>query len=136
MRFDDPDLSDDELLYRRVWNKPDFAKVLEDGTVIPTSAVFLDNHTNEVSVSVSSMTTREEVLEGFPDFGLLSIEVRVPRTLDHIVAKTPEVLDPAHRVICPPSGHTKGQRKTAARTMSQQATWIVMPITKKGDSAG
>lgn len=127
-RTDDTDLDDDELLYRRIWDKPDWinAKAVADGTLKPSAVAFLDRH-NEVSVSVASMTTVEKVLEGFPAFGLVSIKVGVPRSLDHIVAITPEEEDPAHRVICPSPDYSKGKRKEAARRMADAVNWIVPP---------
>jgi len=127
-RIDDPTLSDDERLYRRIWNKPEWInlKAQKDGVVKPSSVAFLDPN-NEVSVSVASMTTEEEMLANYPEFGLVSILAGTPRALDHIVATTPEVDDVAHRVVCPPTVLGSSGRKKAARKMADAVEWCVFP---------
>lgn len=130
-RTDDPTVSDDEPLYRRVWDKPNAIKVLPDGTFRPTSAVFTDNtDAQEVSVFVSSLTTSDKVLENFPNHGLVTIKASVPRAEHQIVAKTPEDSNIAHRVICPDEGfeHT---RKSAAKVMARNAAWVLLPASKR-----
>ena len=127
-RSDDHNLTDEALLLRRIWDKPDiWFTNNEEGEPKLSSVAFLDGRTNEVSVNVAAETTEEKVLEGYPDFGLVSVEAGVPRSADHIVAITPEVDDSSHRVICPPPNSTKGQRKTAARIMAGAARWLLYP---------
>lgn len=131
-RTDDFSLSNDELLYRRIWDKPDWInlKALANGELKPSAVAFLDAQ-NEVSVQVASMTTPEDVLDGFSEFGLVSIKAGVPRELDHIVAITPEEPDPSHRAICPPADYTKGKRKEAARRMADKINWVVLPASRR-----
>ena len=131
-RSDDIDIADTELLLRRICDIPQWINS-KDGQIKPSSAAFLDNYTNEVSVSVSSLTTQEKTLEGYPNFGLVSIEAGMPRSHNHIVAKTPEVSDTSHRVICPPSDLGKGGRKSVARLMANASKWILYPRTHRGE---
>jgi hypothetical protein len=126
-RFDDESIVDSEILWRRIVNTPIWAQKLEDGTIRLSSAAFLDGYTNEVSVNVASLTTQEEVMEKYSDMGLVSIEAGVPRSVGHIVAATPEIEDPTHRVICPPPGISKGKRKSLAKEVAEKAKWILYP---------
>jgi hypothetical protein len=127
-RFDDNTIRDEAILWRRILNNPIWVKKAEDGNVKPSSAAFLDNHTNEVSVNVASLTNQNAVLENYPEMGLVSIEAGLPRSLNHIVAITPEDLDdPSHRVICPPEEAGSKKRKSAARTMAEMSKWIIYP---------
>ena len=117
LRFDDENIKDEDLLWRRILNIPQWIKKLEDGRVKPSSAAFLDDYTNEVSVNVATLTTQEEIMENYPDVGIVSITAGFPRSLGHTVAATPEVEDISHRVICPPSDISKSKRKTLARKL-------------------
>lgn len=128
-RVDDDSIADEELLLRRICDIPQWIKPAEDGEIKPSSAAFLDNHTNEVSVNVASLTTQEEVMKNYPNMGLVSIEAGVPRSIEHIVAPTPEVDDPSHRVICPPPETSKSRRKTLAKIMAENSKWILHPRT-------
>lgn len=131
-RSDDLSTADEALLLRRIWDKPDvwFTRN-EEGQPRLSSVAFLDGRTDEVSVNVAADTTEKQVLNGYPDFGLVSIEAGIPRSVDHIVALTPEVNDPSHRVICPQPNSTKGQRKTAARVMAKYAKWLYYPASHR-----
>ncbi len=126
-RSDDETIKDEEFLWRRILNIPEWIKKLEDGKIKPSSAAFLDDYTNEVSVNVASLTTQETIMEKYPDVGIVSITAGLPRSLGHIIAPTPEVEDVSHRVICPPSGISKNKRKTLARKMAEQAKWLLYP---------
>lgn len=90
-RSDDQNLTDEALLLRRIWDKPDiWFTNNEEGQPKLSSVAFLDGRTDEVSVNVATKTTKEKVLDGYPDFGLVSVEAGVPRSVSHIVATTPE----------------------------------------------
>ncbi len=43
-RVDDESIADDELLWRRICDIPQWIKELEDGEIKPSSAAFLDNY--------------------------------------------------------------------------------------------
>ncbi len=128
-RIDDPDLKDEDLLWRRIPDNQQSIsrKGLADGEVRPSSAAFIDNYTGEPSVFVVSLKTQESVLEGYPDMGLVTIEAKVPRNLQYIIGLTPEVEDPAHRVIVPGPTHPGNSRKSDARLMAKAAKWIILP---------
>jgi hypothetical protein len=126
-RIDDETIRDEDLLWRRIPNKPDFIKKLEDGKIKPSSAAFRDGNTNEVSVHLASLANQDVISEQFPEVGLVSITAGLPRSLGHIVAATPEVDDVSHRVICPPSDISKTKRKTLARKIAEEAEWLFYP---------
>lgn len=129
-RIDDVSLGDDELLWRRIIDRPnEWFTIADDGTLVASSAAFKDS-TNEVSVNVASQTTVKDVLGSYEDQGLVSITVELPRSLGHIVAKTLEPDDPddpSHRVICPPSAIKNKQRMRDARLMARSSIWIIYP---------
>jgi hypothetical protein len=124
-RTDDPAISDSDILWRRIW--PQWLVSSEVGGFRPSSAAFLDGHTNEVSVNIARMTTQEKVLKNLPEQSLAAISAGVPRSLEHkhIVASDPLPDDPSHAVICPPEIPSR-QRKTAARKMAEAACWVVL----------
>ena len=62
-RSDDESIIDSDILWRRILNTPIWVKELEDGKIKPSSAAFLDNHTNEISVNVALLTTQEDVID-------------------------------------------------------------------------
>jgi hypothetical protein len=129
-RVDDETVSDNENLLRRIWNQDQWMnlKLMKSGEIRPSSVAFTDEN-DEVSVFVATQKTTEEALEGFPDFGLVSIEAGVPRRNGLIVAATPEDPDPAHRAICnPPIPDQTSGRKAKARKMAEAAKWIVYPL--------
>jgi hypothetical protein len=84
VRVDDPTIADDAPLWRRIQNQPSWVKVLPDGNIRPSSATFLDNYTNEVSVHLARLTTRGTVLQGRLNDGLVELLAGFPRTLGHI----------------------------------------------------
>lgn len=127
LRVSDESIADDELLWRRICDVPQWIKELEDGEIKPSSAAFLDNYTNEVSVNVASLTTQEDVMREHSDMGLVSIKAGLPRSLQHIVAATPEIEDISHRVICPPPEVKGNKRKSLARKMAEESKWILHP---------
>lgn len=129
-RIDDPELEDDDLLWRRVPDNQQAAPKPPLGeSVRPSSAAFIDDLSKEVSVFVEKLKTREAVLDGYPDQGLVTIRTGVPRGLNYIVGLTPEVPDPAHRVIVPGPEHSGTGRKSDARNMAKAAVWSVLPKT-------
>lgn len=126
-RFDDESIADSDILWRRICDIPQWIKKVDDGQIKPSSAAFLDDYTNEVSVNVALLTTQENVMKDYPEMGLVSIEAGVPRSTGHIIATTPENPDPSHRVICPPEGISKNKRKTLAKITAKNAKWIIYP---------
>lgn len=128
-RIDDPELQEDDLLWRRIPNNQQSIskKGLPEGEIRPSSAAFTDELSGELSVFVEKLKSADSVLEGHPDQGLVQIKTAVPRELLYIVGLTPEVEDIAHRVIVPGQEHNGGSRKTDARKMAKAAVWVVLP---------
>jgi hypothetical protein len=127
LRVDDPSIANEEILWRRIHNIPNWVKQKPDGTYRPTSAAFLDNTdpTGEVSVHLASLTNQQQVLARRPDDGLVEIEAGFPRSLGHAIVRDPTDADPSHALICPPPNQTT--RKSDAREMAQAARWVVLP---------
>lgn len=137
-RIDDSDLGDDEVLWRRILDQPMlwFTKT-DDGTLVASSAAFKDA-LNEVSVNVASQTTLADVLNDNDHHGVVSLEVKIPRELGQIVAKTLELddpTDPSHRVICPPEGRSRKHRLRDAKAMALAARWEVFPASERAGFA-
>jgi hypothetical protein len=120
-RVDDLDVGDERLLYRRIL--PNWI-IREDGICRPQSVAFVDRHTHEVSVFVADMTSVSAVMEGYPDQSLVEFKAALPRSCSGIVAKTPENLDPAHRVLC---YSNQSRMLKGAKLIAVNCNWIVAP---------
>jgi hypothetical protein len=119
-------IKDEEDLWRRVFPDKGCFVPTDSGTWRPSSAIFLDRTTREVSVHISSLTTAETVLASFPHHSLAAIKAAVPR--EHGCAVTPDPIpdDASHALICPPPGSGINKIKTIAREMARKATWVVL----------
>ncbi|PYV30716.1 MAG: hypothetical protein DMG22_19435 [Acidobacteria bacterium] len=131
-RLDDPvSIPDDEDLWRRVYPAQACFKQLDGGHWRPSSAMFLDRTTGEVSVHRASLTTAGLVLARYPRHSLAAIKAAIPRRLGYAVCPDPIMNDPvrdddpAHALICPP-GIGSGKIKANAREMAQAAAWVVL----------
>lgn len=134
-RVDDQSIKNDDWLLRRILNNPAWYGKNDDGSYYVSSAAFIDNYTNEVSVDQEKLTTWEKALRHFPNDGLARLRAEIPRSCEHIVVSDPiddpdpEKANPAHALICPPENMNSSQRKKQARTMAKAATegWLVKP---------
>lgn len=136
-RTDDPTVTDDNLLLRRVLDKPVEWFVEEGDSIRVSSAAFRDS-LNELSVNVATETTTAEVLEGREFDGLVEFPARIPRENNHIISKTLEPDDPpepSHRVVCPHAGLSKSQIKKTAKAMALAAVWVVLPKSERDYTA-
>lgn len=120
-RVDDKDLGDEALLYRRIL--PSWI-IHEDGVYRPQSVALKDRHTSEVSVFVADLTTVDAVMQGHPDDSLIEFQAALPRSCAGIISKTPENPDPAHRVLCYPTGN---QMVKAAKIIATNCRWVRPP---------
>jgi hypothetical protein len=125
-REDDPTISDNDFLWRRIVNNPHMTKVDSEGKLRPSSAAFLDGYTGEVSVHLARLTTLEKVLLDKPKVGVVEINAGYPRSLDHKIVRDPTETDPSHTLICPPDKSPK-QRKIDARLMAAHSRWLQYP---------
>lgn len=122
-REDAKTISDDDLLWRRIVNKPEW---VNPNTGRVSSAAFIDRYTGEVSVHLARLTTQEKALAGRPDDGLVKLVAGLPRSLDLIVAYDPKEDDPSPSLICSPTG--SGISKSKARKLAEAAQeWLVKP---------
>lgn len=125
-RIDDKNtISNDDLLWRRIVNKPQWFSCTEDGNCRVSSAAFIDRYTGEVSVHLARLTKQEKALAGRPDDGLVALSAAIPRANELIVAYDPKDDDPSHSLICSPSG--SGISKSKARKLADAANWLVKP---------
>jgi hypothetical protein len=120
-RTDDSDLPDDTSRWRRV--HPNWLTREESGGYRPQSVAFVDRLTSEVSVFVAALTDADSVIAGHPDQSLVAFPAAIPRSVGGIIAKTPEGPNPAHRVLCYPSG---GAMKRAAKKITEPGVfhWV------------
>jgi hypothetical protein len=119
-RVDDKDLGDERLLYRRII--PGWI-IHEDGEYRPQSVALVDRHTHEVSVFVADLTTISAIMQDYPEQSLVEFQAALPRKCDGIVSKTPENPDPAHRVLCYPTGN---KMVKAAKIIATNCRWVVL----------
>lgn len=124
-RVDDPTISDDDLLWRRIVNQPAWVSHNPDGSWRISSAAFIDRHTGEVSVHLARLTTQEKALVNRPDDGLAEINAGLPRSIDLVVAYDPTDDDPSHSLICPVKGGSIS--KSRARRLADAAQWLIKP---------
>jgi hypothetical protein len=129
-RVDDPTINDDDLLWRRIVNKPEWVSHNSDGSWRVSSAAFIDRHTGEVSVHLARLTTQEKVLASRPDEGMVEIVAGLPRSLGLIVAYDPTDDDQSHSLICSPMGGSI--KKSDARKLADAAGWLVLPKKIRG----
>lgn len=120
-------IRDRDWLWRRIVNVPQWVTNNGDGSWRVSSAAFRDGHTNEVSVHLARLTTREEALRDRLDDGLVELEAVVPRSIGLIVAFDPTENDQSHSLICAPSGGKIS--KMQARRMVDAARWLIRPAT-------
>lgn len=121
---DDPNIADDELLWRRI--RPEWIDD-KDGTL--TSQAFLDRLSGTPSVNRANLTNREAVLRDYQSMGLAEVEARVPRANEHGVLSDPTP-DPSHALLVPAPSLTSGEkRKQAARRIAKAAR-IVVPVPR------
>lgn len=117
-RVDDPTISDDEILWRRVI--PAWLHHEADGTTRPASVAFIDRRSGELSVHLASiMGDPNLALHGRPNDSLAAIKAGHPRSLGFAIVRDPQPQDPSHALICPsPAG-------ARAKQIAKQATWVV-----------
>ncbi len=126
LRVDDPSITDDEILWRRV--RRDWTTTSE-GVFRPTSQTFKDRKSFELSVHIARMTSVEMIRANYPGEGIAAISAGLVRSLgDYKLVRDPilnEPLtpdDPSHALICP--APNKGSH---ASTLARKARWVIEP---------
>lgn len=120
-RADDPTISNEERLWRRVpleWIKID----PNTGNPIISSAAFRPS--DEMSVNIASQTTPEEVLKNDPRHSLAEFNAGYAREIGCIVVRDPLPDDRSHALVCGknPNGRLT---KSQAKKIATQARLIV-----------
>lgn len=129
-REDDSSIPDEEKLWRRIPKSQIVPG--DDGKPRPSSAAFRDRETGEISVHLSSLTTKEAALERFPEFSLAEIPAGLPRSLGYSVARDPikddSILpdDPSHALVCPPPSRSLNRCRKDHSVMAVQSQWAVL----------
>jgi hypothetical protein len=126
---DPPTINDDDLLWRRIPDVPQWITPLPGGGYRVSSAAFKDGGDGQVSVHLAKLTTVEAALADYPDNGLVQICAGLPRSLDHSVIYDPTPEDPSHTVIVPPQNKTKKSRLHDAKRMAEEARWLLYPLS-------
>jgi hypothetical protein len=119
-RQNDPKISDDVILFRRIPPWPDNVHWDEQGRPTPSTLNFKDA-TQELSVNIASETTAEEVLTGHLHFGLVQIgvfQVREACGPGIIICRCLEEPAMGHALIC---GKISGG---AAKKLQRAVKWV------------
>jgi hypothetical protein len=100
---DDPTISDDDLLWRRVPDWPSF--IAEDKTAghfrVASSAFDDDADDDPMSVVLAAEATVGSVLEGHAAFGVVAFTAGFARRQGQIIVRAPEEHQPAHAKVVP-----------------------------------
>ena len=126
VRVDDPSISDDRILWRRVL--PDWTTT-KGGVFRVTSQAFKDRRSYELSVHIASLTDIDTVLAHYPGHGIVAISAGYVRSLgDYAIVRDPVLNDPklpddpSHALICP--APNKG---SDASSLAKHAIWVKEP---------
>jgi hypothetical protein len=123
---DDPTISEDERLWRRVL-VDDPSHIKRDsvtGEARPSSGAF-KSHTELTSVAIASLTTPEDFLAGFPRHSIVEVTARAVRETGCLIARDPTPDDPAHAHIMSTKREDGHLTSSEARKIANQATWVV-----------
>ena len=121
-RRDDPSVSDNERLWRRV-HPSDIIRDPESEELRPTSAAFRPS--DEMSVDIASLTTPEAVLSNYPHHSLIEFTAGIARKEGCVVVRDPLPDNPSHALVCgknPEGRLTKSQ----AKKIQQSSMWVIL----------
>ena len=123
---DDPAVSDDDALLRRVPPQMISGTGSQDCVEVSSAAFTNPSDGSGMSVTIRSALIAaggrvEDVLAGYKGFGLVSLPVASAREQNQIVIRKPLSDNPAHGEVI--GRKTRGVR----RALKQSAIWIVKP---------
>ncbi len=125
---DDPGISDDDELLRRV---PAYHWIDCPGQRCrPSSLTFEDDPDGSLSVDIARLTTLAAVLSGHAGYALIGFTARVARENGLIVVADPLPLNGAHAIVV---GNKTGSRR---RALARLSVWVVAPHDAGGLAPG
>lgn len=129
---DDLTIPDEAIIWRRVPLIPNLYVETPpgSGTLRPSSAVFRDEteepqtkeKLHEVSCHLAELTSRERVLQDYPNCNITAITAGLARQHDMMIVRRPEPDDPSHIVMIPKSTVNKRIDK-CSRKIAHEASW-------------
>jgi hypothetical protein len=125
---DAEDISDDELLLRRITPAAHTA-IQPDGTRILTSFAFRER-THEFSMYVAKEVTHEKVLScGFPTQKIVEVRASEVRSLGYIIVREPDDCDDSHVFAKARAYKSKGQIHKDCKELAElvNARNLMMP---------
>lgn len=137
---DDPSISDDDNLLRRVPNVPHMVAAQSDGTIRVTSAALIRRGERGCSVSVQSRLHNPEepldVLADFPEtWGLVATPAGTARNQgERRVVGRPEDGNRAHAEVIP-NATSRKEQKRSLKALAEQMIFVCEP-TLGGRNAG
>ena len=112
-----------QILWRRLHHE---WVVSEGGEERISSAAFIDNTGNDLSVHIAALTTIEEVRQAYPHMRIAAVEAQTFLDLGFTIVPDPQPQDPSHALVKEPAGHrSRATRKRDARTLALKAQFII-----------
>ena len=131
---DDPAISDDAALWRRIHPKQWIIDHNRGGVLRPTSQAFTDSSDGTpmsvllAEIVTASNRTSRDALVGYEDYALASITAGFAREWNQGITPAPEQYEPAHAFVF-------GQKTRALqRAFARTAAWVVPPIPPNSHS--
>jgi hypothetical protein len=123
---DDPTISDDADLWRRIFPKWKVLDANQGGYRVSSAAFYDSEDGTPLSLVLASGVretgrTAQDIIKGYDGYGVAVIQAKVPRSRQQIVVRTPEPDEPAHLSVIGPK--TDSNRKA----MAKAARWVLMP---------
>jgi hypothetical protein len=132
-RRDEPGITGDVVLWRRIPNRADRVSLDGQGGLCPSSSNF-KHQDDELSIHLADLTSEELVLSGHDGFGLAAIKAGDVRRIlgaGAVICTDPQdAADPAHKIICFKVSGSQAKR------LAKAATWVRRPTLPGPDEAG
>jgi hypothetical protein len=120
-RADDPSISNDERLWRRV-HPSQFKPRSGPGPSEVSSGVFSTRE--EVSVAIASETTLEALVANCPHHSVIAFTAGAARAAGCTVVRDPLPDDPAHALVC--GSKPNGQLTKAQQELLKQSSTLIL----------
>jgi hypothetical protein len=120
-RIDDPSIPDDAVLWRRIL--PSWVHKSPEGER-PQSFAFIDTLSGEVSFQIAAETTKQDVLQDYPDHRIVAIKAAFLRSLGYVLVRDPEGGGAAHVLMCPATPMKRKALEKDAKRIALAAEWV------------